>query len=159
MCKKKKSGWRIVVREGKVYRETDVARIRTHVDEMSLYRSSSSSGWWIYGCSLLSCFVIYVDYVRLCGYSYVYVTCKYFKKAQDHKIISYWDNKRTKFSVLWALALVRNELSFIANVAPDFLCFLYLLVKQFWAFSKFMVNTSSTGKCFYAMLFLTIPSQ
>lgn len=106
----------------------DVARTRTHVDKMSLFNSSSSPGWWIYGCSLLFCLIIYVDVDILMFILHRNILERH---RINNKIISYWDNKRIKFSLMLALALVRNVLSFMANVAPDFLCFLYLLVKQF----------------------------
>lgn len=107
---------------------------------MSLYNSSSSSGWWIYGCSLLSCLIIYV-YVDILMFILHGNILK--RHRINHQVISYWDNKRIKSGLILALALVRNVLSFMANVAPDFLCFLYLLVKQFWAFSKFWAQLES----------------
>ena len=40
-------------------------RVRTYVGDVSLYSSSSSSGWRGHGCSLLFCFIMYLDVVDI----------------------------------------------------------------------------------------------
>ena len=40
-------------------------KVRTYVGDVSLYSSSSSSGWRGHGCSLLFCFIMYLDVVDI----------------------------------------------------------------------------------------------
>lgn len=113
--------------KGRVYREVDVTRMRTHIDEMSFYSSSSLSVWWINVCSMLFCFIIYVD---VAGILVLMAHVKfYFFNMHGRNDLCYWDIKRTKLSSILALAFVRHILSFLANVAPDF-SVLFLFICQ-----------------------------